>query len=149
MRWKTDPETAPGQMWAPRPKYYLNGEFVRQGEVLQSRILKKAPPLDRYPRREGITRVHEDDPDYEEQCKKQGLYDRLPGYQSPASSSHHHLGDIEQHEERINGITPPMSDKSKSVNGGSPHDAALSETIAAQALPNGVSAGDASPTTTT
>lgn len=151
MRWKSDPETAPDQTWAPKSKFYLNGEFIRQGEVPRSRILKEPPPPDNFPRREGITRVHEDDPDYEEQCKKQGLYDRLPGYPSasPVSSNNPHLGDLENHNERLNGITPPMSDKSKSVNGGSPHRTSLSESVTSQNLPNGTNAGDFSPTATT
>jgi len=149
MRWKNDPETVPGQTWAPKSKFYLNGEFIRQGEVLKTNILKEAPPPDKFPRREGITRVHEDDPDYEEQCRKQGLYDRLPGYQSsPVSSNNPHLRDLDHHSEHVNGITPPMSDKSKSVNGGSPHRTSLSESVASQNLPNGVNAEDASPSAT-
>lgn len=148
MRWKSDPDTSPGQTWAPTSKYYLNGDFVRQGEIQKSRILKKAPPLDNVPRREGITRVHEDDPDYEEQCRKQGLYERLPSYQSPVSSNNPHRDDIDHHDQRVNGITPPMSDKSKSINGGSPYRASLSESVTSQVLPNGTNPGDASPSAT-
>lgn len=134
-RWKGDPDTPPGQIWPPRPKFYLNGTFVRQGEQLQSRILKKAPPLDTFPRREGISRVHETDPDYEEQCRKQGLLDRLAALQSPTSSHNPQQGDLEHNEERANGITPPMSEKSKSVNGGSPTGTSHPEPAT---LPNGV-----------
>lgn len=146
-RWKTDPETTPGQIWAPRPRFYLNGTFIRQAEELKSRILKQAPPLDTYPRREGISRVHEGDPDYEEQCRKQGLHDRLSSYQSPVSSTNPNHGDLEHHDNRVNGITPPMSDRSKSVNGGSPHH--ISESTTSQALPNGVNAEEVSPSAIT
>jgi hypothetical protein len=141
-RWKNDPETTPEQIWTPRPKFYLNGTYVRQAEALKTRILKTAPPLDTFPRREGISRVHESDPDYEEQCRKQGLNERLPSYQSPVSSNNPQQGELETHDERVNGITPPMSDKSKSVNGGSPHRTSLSESATSQALPNGFNTED-------
>ncbi len=131
-KWRKDPDTVPGQNSIPEPKYFINGDMVRQGGT-STRVLHHAPPLDRFPRREGISRVQENDPDYEEQCKKQ----RLPGYQpSPTSSTNPHLHDA-PHPEQMNGITPPRSDKSKSISGGSPNRSSVSDIF--HSLSNGIS----------
>ncbi|KAG4424968.1 hypothetical protein IFR04_001939 [Cadophora malorum] len=143
-KWRSDPETAPGQTSIPEPKFYINGNLVRQGGAA-TRILKHPPPLDRFPRREGVTRVQEHDPDYEEQCRKQ----RLPGYQSsPVSSTNPHMSDL-MHPEQMNGITPPRSDQSKSINGGSPHRSSGSgpDSSMFHQLPNGISATGSPPPT--
>ncbi|KAH8758625.1 hypothetical protein BGZ57DRAFT_944455 [Hyaloscypha finlandica] len=129
-KWKRDPNTPVGQPFAPQPRLYVNGEFIKEAEPQKTRLLKEPPPLDRFPRRYGITRVYPGEPDYEEVCRKQGLLDLIPGYQaSPTSSAHPNNG-----EDHTNGITPPRSDKSKSVNGGSPHLGSISHQ-----LPNGTS----------
>ncbi|KAK0124561.1 Set3 complex subunit [Cadophora gregata] len=141
-KWRSDPETAPGQTSIPEPKFYVNGDLVRQGGTA-TRVLKHPPPLDRFPRREGVTRVQEHDPDYEEQCRKQ----RVPGYQSsPISSTNPHMSDV-LHSEQMNGITPPRSDQSKSINGGSPHRSSGSgpESGMFHQLPNGISTGGSPP----
>ncbi|KAL2074682.1 hypothetical protein VTL71DRAFT_8461 [Oculimacula yallundae] len=136
-KWRSDSETVTGQKFMPGPKFYVNGEMVIQpGEA--TRILKRPPPLDRFPRREGVTRVQENDPDYEEQCKKQ----RLAGYQSsPVSSINPHMSDL-IHPEQSNGITPPRSDMS--MNGGSPHRSSGSGPESHQ-LPNGISTSGSPP----
>ncbi|CZT09021.1 hypothetical protein WAI453_001440 [Rhynchosporium graminicola] len=139
-KWRSDPETAPGQKFMPEPKFYVNGEVFTQG-VAATRILKYPPPLDRFPRREGVTRVQESDPDYEEQCRKQGL----TGYHSsPVSSTNPQMNDL-MHPEQINGITPPRSDLS--INGGSPHRSSGSgpESQVFHHLTNGISTSGSPP----
>ncbi|KAL5326673.1 hypothetical protein ACEPPN_004362 [Leptodophora sp. 'Broadleaf-Isolate-01'] len=139
-KWRSDPDTIPGQNSMPEPKFYINGDLVRQGRAA-TRVLKHPPPLDRFPRREGVTRVQEHDPDYEEQCRKQ----RLLGYQSsPVSSTNPHMNDM-IHPEQMNGITPPRSDQS--INGGSPHRSSGSgpESQMFHQLPNGISASGSPP----
>ena len=144
-KWKQDPDYA-GQPFAPKPKYYKDGELFRKGEPQQSRILRDPPPLDTNPRREGIVRVYEGDPDYEEECRKKGLFDRIPGYEaSPSASGLPRQVNSNRQPEQLNGITPPRSDKS--INGGSPHLGSVSEAHASQ-LPNGTNSGDAGPSDT-
>jgi hypothetical protein len=143
-KWKQDPDAHAGQPFAPQPKTYVNGNFVKQAEPQKTRLLKEPPPLDRFPRREGITRVYPGEPDYEEVCRKQGLFDLLPGYQaSPSSSTLPRLDETNRGSEHVNGITPPRSDKSKSINGGSPHR--TSESQISPRLPNGTNSENASP----
>ena len=36
-KWMSDPDRDPEEPYAPRPKYYLNGDFVRHGEKLRTR----------------------------------------------------------------------------------------------------------------
>ncbi|KAI9048973.1 hypothetical protein LZ554_006822 [Drepanopeziza brunnea f. sp. 'monogermtubi'] len=136
-KWRSDPETVAGQETIPAPKFYRNGDLVRQGRDM-TRILKHPPPLDTFPRREGISRVHESDPDYEEQCRKQ----RLPGYRSSSTSSTNHPRSAEPH---TNGMTPPRSDQSKSLNGGSPTRSSESDAHMINGLPNGISNGGSPP----
>lgn len=57
--------------FAPLPKYYIDGVIVNHTEEAKTRILEKPLPLDRFPRRMGLTRVYPGDSDYEEICKKQ------------------------------------------------------------------------------
>jgi hypothetical protein len=140
-KWKQDPNTPAGQPFAPQPRLYVNGEFIKEVEPQKTRLLKEPPPLDRFPRREGITRVYPGEPDYEEVCRKQGLFDLIPGYQaSPSSSAHAQPDESNPGPEHVNGITPPRSDKSKSVNGESPHLGSISHQ-----LPNGTNLGNTSP----
>jgi hypothetical protein len=139
-KWKRDPDTPAGQPFAPQPRIYVNGEFIKEAEPQKTRLLKEPPPLDRFPRREGITRVYPGESDYEEVCRKQGLFDLIPGYQaSPSSSTHPQPDESNQGPEHTNGITPPRSDKSKSVNGGSPHLSSISHHF-----PNGTTFGNTS-----
>lgn len=142
-RWNHDPNLALNQNWAPQPQHFLNGVEFRQESVPTSRLLREPPPRDRYPRREGITRVLPGDPDYEAECLKHRRYDLIPGYQvSPVSSTNPLQGESNHLLERINGITPPRSDTSRSLNGGSPPIAFASERAFPSELPNGVGEHD-------
>jgi len=135
-KWKRDPDTDPNQTFAPRPKYYVNGAFVRQGEILRTRTSSISFGERRVPRRE-LVQVFPGEPDYEELCKKQGLFHLLPGYEPLSPSANHH-SDGRVHGQ-MNGITPPSSDKSKSINGGSPQRGSISEAVISQSLSNGIS----------
>jgi len=140
IKWKMDPGTDPNQTWAPPSKFYLNGNLVRFAEPGMTPLSKEAPPEDRFPRREGITRVYPGELDYEECCRKQGLYHLIPGYQASQTSTANPQM-IDTTHQHINGITPPRSDKSRSINGGSPL-----HLQAPLPLPNGTHEQEASPT---
>lgn len=111
-KWKQDPDTDPGQTFAPRPKYYINGDFVRQGQVQHSNISTTSFGERRVPRR-GLVQVFPGETDYEQLAREQGLLHLLAVNNG---IPHHINGEI-----RINGFTPPHSDESRSMNGGSPH----------------------------
>lgn len=143
-KWRTDPDIDPTQNFAPRSKYFINGEFSRTGQLGQTRLLTK--PVsgdDRVPRR-GLVRAYPGDLDYEIICKRQGLSQFLPNDEiSPISSTNPQLGESEHLPLQVNGYTPPASDLSRSVNGGSPHLAA--DAPPSQQLSNGVAKRDGSP----
>jgi hypothetical protein len=131
-KWRQDPNTNPNQHFTPRPKYYLNGEFVRQGEILRTKTSTVSFGERRVPRR-GLVQVFPGEPDYERLAREQGLLHLLPANQLTNGTAPH-----------ANGFTPPHSDKSKSVNGGSPNLGSLSEAGPSGALPNGVPSGGVS-----
>jgi hypothetical protein len=148
-KWKSDPDIDPNQTFLPRSKYYINGELFRNGQTHTTRILNAPPPGDdRVPRR-GLVRVYPGESDYEDICKQQGLHHFLPGNQiSPSSSTNPQMGELDHRPQQMNGFTPPGSDVSKSINGGSPHRGSISEVQAIQQLPNGISEHSGSPTDT-
>jgi hypothetical protein len=119
MKWK---ESSPHRTRPPGPKHYINGTLIKEAEQPHTPLSRVPPPAERFPRREGITRVFPSDPDFEEICRKQGFFHLIPDYQ--ASSDH---------KPHTNGITPPSE---TSINGGSPR---LS-TTEPQPLPNGTGA---------
>ncbi|CAG8951584.1 hypothetical protein HYFRA_00007500 [Hymenoscyphus fraxineus] len=87
------------QKFIPQPKIYKNGLFFKQRDVPMAKLSYQPPSDDkRVPRRE-LVPVAPHEPDYEKLCRKQGIIPK---------ASHQ------------NGITPPGSDRTKSVNGGSP-----------------------------
>jgi hypothetical protein len=139
-KWKRDPDVDPNQQFIPQPKYYMNGDFIRQGEVLRTKTSTTSLGERRVPRR-GLIQVFPDDPKYFSLAKEQGLYWLIPGYQSRHSSS----ASLQEHGQangevngQTNGITP-SSDKSKSINGWSPTQGSLSETARpSPGFPNGV-----------
>lgn len=139
-KWRLDPGVTPEQVWAPLPKYFNNGIETRQDAIPTTALLKEPPPMDRFPRRGGIVRVYPGEHDYEEVCRKQGLYQLIPGYQaSPVSTTSPQLEDQESHVERVNGITPPRSDSS--INNGSP-SLGFAETSTIVNLTNGINGHD-------
>ncbi|KAH6681805.1 hypothetical protein B0J14DRAFT_223353 [Halenospora varia] len=142
-KWKEELLPGSNHSFAPQPKVYLNGQLVRQLETPMTKFSRESPQDDRrVPRRE-LVPVYPHDPDYEELCKKQGLAHLLPGYQaSPISSSPtaSHQNAPSNVIEQINGMTPPSSERTKSVNGGSPDDEHPPN------IPNGIRDNSRSPT---
>lgn len=144
-KWRQDPDMDPNQTFAPQPKIYINGQLLKQREIPMTKVSNELPSDDkRVPRRE-LVPVYPNDPDYEELCRKQGLTHLLSGFRpSPVSASSPSM--LQQngviHHQQANGITPPSSDRTKSVNGGSPHRGSLSE---AEAQHNEVADPSSSP----
>ena len=140
-KWKSDSDANPSQQFAPRSRYYLNGEFSRIGQIGKTRILTRPPHGDdRVPRR-GLVRAYPGDPDYEKICRQQGLLQFLPNEQiSPVSSTNAHVTTTETHALLVNGRTPPESDLSRSLNGGSPTVASVLDATVTptEVLTNGV-----------
>lgn len=112
-KWKSDPDIDPEEVFAPRPKYYMNGAFLRQGAILRSKTSTNSLGERRVPRR-GLIQVFPHEPDYYTLAREQGLYWLLPEHQGNQQA-------FQEQSQQVNGITPPSSDKSKSVSGGSPN----------------------------
>lgn len=77
IKWKSDPGADRFHGFAPRHKYYVNGDLVGEEMPKWSRTSKTPFPEKRVPRRNGLTRVYPDDPDYAEICRAQGLEELL------------------------------------------------------------------------
>ena len=144
-KWKSDPDVDPTEKFAPRPKYYLNGDINRIGQIATTRLLDAPPPGDDRVPRCGLLRIYPGDPDYEKTCRQQRLSQFLPSTEtSPTSTSNPQIGESDQRPQ-VNGITPPGSDVSKSINGGSPNGGSVSEPQGGPQLPNGVGDHSSSP----
>ena len=139
-KWEQDPDVEPDQRFIPPPKYYLNGNFVKQGEIPRTNTSKNSFGERRVPRR-GLAQVFPGEPDYLPLAKEQGLYWLLPGYPSrQGSGASLEENGLENGDASVqaNGITPPQSDRSKSMNGYSPSRGSLSEPARpSPGLPNG------------
>ena len=133
-KWKTDPDVDPTKTFCPGFKLYLNGVLIRTGQVGLTRLLDAAPPSSPVPRI-GLVQIHPGDPDYERIAKQQGL---LSTQTSPTSSTNPQIAEADPAPQQVNGITPPGSDASKSINGGSPLGGSVSENQGAPQLPNGI-----------
>lgn len=133
-KWKSDPDASEDQRFAPYPKCYVNGSLVRKLEPSRTQLLN-APPKgnNRVPRRD-LVQVFPGDPDYEEICQHQGLLHLLPGQAIPSAPK---TNGTSQHVQQ-NGFTPPGSDASRSLNGGSPRHASVTEVNLSQLVPNGI-----------
>jgi hypothetical protein len=129
-KWKRDPDTDPNQIFAPRPKYYVNGMFTKQGQVQCSKTSTTSFGERRVPRR-GLIQVFPGEHDYEQLAREQGLLHLISDCNAPQQQSNGTA------QVQVNGITPPSSDKSKSINGGSPHHGQPEPS-----LPNGIHTGD-------
>lgn len=71
-KWKQDPGADRFFGFAPRSKYYVNGEMVGEDVPARHRTSKTPFPEARVPRR-GLVQVFPGDPDYERICLDQGL----------------------------------------------------------------------------
>lgn len=81
-KWKNDPNANRFYGFAPRNKYYLNGQLVREDVPGMSVVSKSPFPEKRVPRR-GLQAVSPDDPDYPRLCREQGLEHLLSEAGSP------------------------------------------------------------------
>lgn len=106
-KWKNDPDADRFYGFAPRNKYYVNGELVREERPGLAAVSATPFPERRVPRR-GLTAVPPEDPDYARFCKEQGLDYLLPGTSSPSPPNGVHWSP------GIGTIVPP------NVNGGVP-----------------------------
>ncbi|KAG9239237.1 putative reticulocyte-binding protein 2 like protein a [Amylocarpus encephaloides] len=133
-KWKQDPDTDPNQRFTPQPKIFIRGQLVKHQDEPMTKVLTEPPTSDnRVPRRE-LVPVYPTDPDYEEICKRQGLRHLLLNYQNSSSTPPPLIPRQNGHvvNELTNGITPPSSVRTKSINGGSPTRGSLSEPDAPQ-----------------
>jgi len=108
-KWKGDPGYDPADPFMPPPKEYVNGIEIAQ-EKYRTQISNTPFPVERAVRR-GLTKVHPHESDYYELARQQGLYHLLPENQGPSDK------DAGTTAPRTNGITPPDSENSKSING--------------------------------
>ena len=81
-KWKSDPNANRFFGFAPRNKYYINGQFVREDMPGMSAVSKSPFPERRVPRR-GLQAVSPGDPDYARLCLEQGLEHLLSEAGSP------------------------------------------------------------------
>lgn len=82
-KWKQDPDADRFFGFAPRHKYYLGGNFVREDVPTKHSISSTPFPESRVPRR-GLVQVFPEDPEYERLCLEQGLDHLVKGQSSPA-----------------------------------------------------------------
>jgi hypothetical protein len=151
-KWKSDPDVDPNQFFHPMPTLYTNGQLVKQLDRPMTKITRQ-PPLERRVPRRGLMVAHPSDLDYEELCRKQGLAHLIQGSQVSPSSTQEQSpvaanpnGNALPHED-VNGITPPSSIRTQSINEGSPLRELASD-AGAMVLTNGIHGSSVSPTST-
>lgn len=84
-KWKQDPDANKfGGFFAPKKKYYVNGEFVGEDKPTFSETSPTPFPEKRVPRR-GLLQVFPSDPDYVRYCLEQGLEHLVPGHKIEGS----------------------------------------------------------------
>jgi hypothetical protein len=81
-KWKSDSNADRFHGFAPRNKYYVNGQMVREDRPGMSSVSTSPFPEKRVPRK-GLTAVSPDDPDYSRLCREQGLDHLLAEADSP------------------------------------------------------------------
>lgn len=81
-KWKQDPGVDRFHGFAPRHKYYVSGNFVREDTPTKHLVSSTPFPERRVPRR-GLVQVFPDDPEYEKLCLEQGLGHLVRGQSSP------------------------------------------------------------------
>lgn len=94
-KWKQDPDMDKYFGFAPRHKYYLNGDFVKEDLPSKHEVSKTPFPETRLPRR-GLVQVASDDPDYERICIEQGLTHLVKKVESPSLPNGIHASVPEQ-----------------------------------------------------
>ncbi|KAL7626283.1 hypothetical protein AAE478_003053 [Parahypoxylon ruwenzoriense] len=90
-KWKQDPDAESRGSFAPRYKYYINGQLVGEDKPRQYQPSKTPFPEHRVPRRGGLIAVTPDEPDYARLCVEQGLTHLLTDQQKQAVLNGAHL----------------------------------------------------------
>ena len=108
-KWKQDLDSAGHGPFAPRYKYYVNGQLVSEERPRQSAISRTPFPDHAAPRRAGLIAVTPEEPDYARLCLEQGLG---------------HL--LSEHEKQLatNGVSH-LTPRSMRSNGSPEHEGAL------------------------
>jgi hypothetical protein len=90
-KWKQDKDAASREGFAPQEKYYVNGQFDGEKKPGHYTPSKTPFPVQRVPRRNGITAVSPEDPDYPRLCVEQGLGHLLSEQQKLSVPNGSHL----------------------------------------------------------
>ncbi|KAI1844946.1 hypothetical protein JX266_008962 [Neoarthrinium moseri] len=72
-KWKQDPDASRREGFAPRQKYYINGQYVTEDKPGHYKPSTCPFPEQRVPRRGGLVAVGPEEPDYPQLCIEQGL----------------------------------------------------------------------------
>ncbi|KAJ2970595.1 hypothetical protein NUW58_g9642 [Xylaria curta] len=90
-KWKQDPDAASRGSFAPRNKYYINGQFTGEDKPGKYKLSRQPPPEHRVPRRHGLVAVTPDEPDYARLCIEQNLAYLLTEQQKQSVLNGSHL----------------------------------------------------------
>lgn len=90
-KWKQDPDASSRGPFAPRYKYYINGQLVGEDRPKSYTPSKDPFPEHRVPRRGGLVAVNADEPDYARLCVEQGLAHLLTDQQKQSVLNGAHL----------------------------------------------------------
>ncbi|KAI3395285.1 hypothetical protein diail_1483 [Diaporthe ilicicola] len=120
-RWKDDPDADRYMGFCPRPKYYVNGQLVREGKVDVNTVSRTPWPEQRVPR-SGLTAVSPTNPNYVRLAKEQGLSHLFSGLRTPpnttaARASPNRLFSQRAFQGPNEDLSPPQSDSTTFVNG--------------------------------
>lgn len=115
-RWKDDPDAARYMGFSPRPKYFINGQLVREGKVDRTSASSTPWPESRVPRN-GLVAVHPTDPHYARFAKEQGLEHLLSGLRTPPMIGAHTSPSRLFLQRGFGDLSPPQSDSTATANG--------------------------------
>ncbi|KAJ9150898.1 Histone deacetylase complex subunit [Pleurostoma richardsiae] len=121
-KWKNDPDAHRFHGFAPRNKYYINGQMIYEERPGLAAVSKTPFPEKRVPRR-GFVAVPPHDPDYTRLCKEQGLDHLLSGLQTPPLVNGLHSSPTSEFSLRpppVHDISPAQSEP-PTANGDSNH----------------------------
>ncbi|KAJ8132792.1 hypothetical protein O1611_g829 [Lasiodiplodia mahajangana] len=90
-KWKHDPDAASRGPFAPRNKYYINGQLIGEERPGKYRPSREPFPEHRVPRRHGLVAVTPDEPDYARLCIEQNLAYLLTEQQKQSVLNGSHL----------------------------------------------------------
>ncbi|ORY63413.1 uncharacterized protein BCR38DRAFT_458553 [Pseudomassariella vexata] len=122
-KWKQDPDAESREGFAPRQKYYINGQFISEDKPGHYKPSKSPFPEQRVPRRGGIVAVAPEEPEYPRLCMEQGLSHLLSDQQKLSVMNGAHLTPRSMTSndtaEAINGenLSPTAASPTIQVNG--------------------------------